>query len=107
MERNGTKFLGKILDQFLIRISEIQEYKEGVTFKGGVFFLLHKINWNHIKTKKASSCEDALGGTSEIRTSDTWIFSPLLYQLSYGTSVVLRCKDTTFFNTSNKKIYFF
>ena len=60
-----------------------------------------------LKTKKASSCEDALGGTSEIRTSDTWIFSPLLYQLSYGTSVVLRCKDTTFFNTSNKKIIFF
>ena len=26
-------------------------------------------------------------GTSWIRTSDTWIFSPLLYQLSYGTSI--------------------
>ena len=58
--------------------------------------------------KKEPTFQSALcGGTSEIRTSDTWIFSPLLYQLSYGTSVVLQCKDTTFFNTANKKIYFF
>ena len=27
------------------------------------------------------------GGTDGNRTSDTRIFSPLLYQLSYGTSV--------------------
>ena len=29
----------------------------------------------------------SLGGTDGNRTSDTRIFSPLLYQLSYGTSV--------------------
>ena len=29
-----------------------------------------------------------LGGTDGNRTSDTRIFSPLLYQLSYGTSVL-------------------
>ena len=41
------------------------------------------------------------GGTDGNRTSDTRIFSPLLYQLSYGTSV-LRCKITTFFVCGNK-----
>ena len=50
-----------------------------------------------------------LGGTDGNRTSDTRIFSPLLYQLSYGTSVLtplesfdLRCKITTFFVCGNK-----
>ena len=46
-----------------------------------------------------------LGGTDGNRTSDTRIFSPLLYQLSYGTSVEsfdLRCKITTFFVCGNK-----
>ncbi len=37
-------------------------------------------------------------GTTRNRTGDTRIFSPLLYQLSYGT-IVLRCKD--------RKIYLF
>ncbi len=37
-------------------------------------------------------------GTSWNRTSDTRIFSPLLYQLSYGTVVPrLRCKDRATF----------
>ncbi len=31
-------------------------------------------------------------GTNRNRTGDTRIFSPLLYQLSYGTLFVLRCK---------------
>ncbi len=41
-------------------------------------------------------------GTDGNRTSDTRIFSPLLYQLSYGTSV---CdgKSTTFFLIHKKK----
>ena len=42
------------------------------------------------------------GGTDGNRTSDTRIFSPLLYQLSYGTSVSGR-KITTFFVFGNKK----
>src|SRR5690606_4557732 len=43
------------------------------------------------------------GGASWIRTSDTRIFSPLLYQLSYGTVFYalnypsLRCKCSFFF----------
>ena len=37
-----------------------------------------------------------LGGTDGNRTSDTRIFSPLLYQLSYGTSV-LRLQKYDFF----------
>ena len=50
------------------------------------------------------------GGTDGNRTSDTRIFSPLLYQLSYGTSVltslnlsVCGCKNTTFFSIGKKK----
>ena len=34
-------------------------------------------------------------GTTRNRTGDTRIFSPLLYQLSYGT--ICGCKDTLFF----------
>ena len=33
-----------------------------------------------------------LGGTTRNRTGDTRIFSPLLYQLSYGTIVNISCK---------------
>ena len=36
-------------------------------------------------------------GANGNRTSDTRIFSPLLYQLSYGTICVLRCKVTKLF----------
>ncbi len=43
-----------------------------------------------------------MGGTDGNRTSDTRIFSPLLYQLSYGTSVC-GCKNTTFFSIGKKK----
>jgi hypothetical protein len=32
-------------------------------------------------------------GTTWNRTRDTWIFSPLLYQLSYGTLLVLLLKE--------------
>ena len=47
-------------------------------------------------------------GTDGNRTSDTRIFSPLLYQLSYGTSVSLilsecGCKNTTKFLIDKKK----
>ncbi len=35
-------------------------------------------------------------GDGQNRTADTWIFNPLLYQLSYITSVFVRsgCKDS-------------
>jgi hypothetical protein len=42
--------------------------------------------WYSIHKKKTFSLKKAfLGGASWNRTSDTRIFSPLLYQLSYGT----------------------
>ena len=39
------------------------------------------------------------GGATRNRTGDTRIFSPLLYQLSYGTFFVLRCKGMKTFLT--------
>ncbi len=30
------------------------------------------------------------GGAGRNRTADTWIFNPLLYQLSYGATVVVK-----------------
>ena len=41
-------------------------------------------------------------GTDGNRTSDTRIFSPLLYQLSYGTSFC-GCKNTTKIRIGKKK----
>ena len=38
------------------------------------------------KTKQADLSPPVDGGTTWIRTRDTWIFNPLLYHLSYGTS---------------------
>ena len=40
------------------------------------------------KKRDAKHCVSTEGGTDGNRTSDTRIFSPLLYQLSYGTSVL-------------------
>ena len=37
-----------------------------------------------------------LSGAGKNRTADTWIFSPLLYHLSYST-IVWECKDSIFF----------
>ena len=36
------------------------------------------------------------GGAGKNRTADTWIFSPLLYHLSYST-IVWECKGKSFF----------
>ncbi len=44
------------------------------------------------------------GGTDGNRTSDTRIFSPLLYQLSYGTSVLWLQKYDIFLNWQEKNI---
>ena len=44
-------------------------------------FMLHKS-----ATKKPLGCGFLKCGTTGIRTWDTRIFNPLLYQLSYGTS---------------------
>ena len=42
--------------------------------------------------------EKLFGGATRNRTGDTRIFSPLLYQLSYGTVVLFNgCKDMNLF----------
>ena len=48
-------------------------------------------------------------GTTRIRTGDTRIFSPMLYQLSYGTNVLLNCecKGTSFSRISKIFPHFF
>ena len=49
-----------------------------------------------------SKIEKLFGGATRNRTGDTRIFSPLLYQLSYGTVVLFNgCKDTDFFLICN------
>ena len=50
-----------------------------------------------------SKSESFFGGATRNRTGDTRIFSPLLYQLSYGTVVLFNgCKDTDFFESCNR-----
>ena len=45
-----------------------------------------------------SKIEKFFGGATRNRTGDTRIFSPLLYQLSYGTVVLFNgCKDMNLF----------
>ena len=39
-----------------------------------------------------SKIEKLFGGATRNRTGDTRIFSPLLYQLSYGTIILLVCE---------------
>ena len=46
-------------------------------------------------TRRQGIC---LSGATRNRTGDTRIFSPLLYQLSYGTIAFLRCKGRAIFS---------
>ncbi len=50
--------------------------------------------------KKTSRIYKGGGGANGIRTSDTRIFSPMLYQLSYGT---FYCSFTEFLNSLAKR----
>ncbi len=54
-----------------------------------------KINNNWLYKKSSIFIEDFFCGASWIRTSDTRIFSPLLYQLSYGTFKFLFLQSVT------------
>ena len=47
-----------------------------------------KARLHKLKNKKPSHCEGFLSATGWNRTNDTWIFSPLLYQLSYSGEVI-------------------
>ena len=53
--------------------------------------------------KKRDALASLKSGTDGNRTSDTRIFSPLLYQLSYGTSL-LRLQKYDFFHLQQQKI---
>ena len=46
-----------------------------------------------------SKIEKLFGGATRNRTGDTRIFSPLLYQLSYGTLLLCECKGIANFIT--------
>ena len=54
-----------------------------------------------------SKIEKLFGGATRNRTGDTRIFSPLLYQLSYGTLLDCGCKGSETFGickaSGNKK----
>ena len=54
-----------------------------------------------------SKSESFFGGATRNRTGDTRIFSPLLYQLSYGTLLDCGCKGSETFGickaSGNKK----
>ncbi len=56
-----------------------------------------KIKFHIAEKRKLIFINFLLCGATRNRTGDTRIFSPLLYQLSYGTSVVLRCKGSNYF----------
>ena len=56
--------------------------------------------FRHKKIKKESHFSATLwfsSGATGNRTRDTRIFSPLLYQLSYGTVVEWECKSKSYF----------
>ena len=77
----------------------------------GVLFSFRLV-WTDTKKRDAMIASLQGGGTDGNRTSDTRIFSPLLYQLSYGTSVC-GCKNTTkirigkIFSSKNENFLFF
>ena len=51
--------------------------------------------------------EEFFCGATRNRTGDTRIFSPLLYQLSYGTLVrFCECKSTIYFGTDKRMMRF-
>ena len=48
-----------------------------------------------------------LSGATRNRTGDTRIFSPLLYQLSYGTFIIAGANILLLFGTANYKNVFY
>ena len=64
-------------------------------------------------TKRAASCEnrpdERRSGTTRNRTGDTRIFSPLLYQLSYGTIIICNVFEACMlvFSIAMQRQYFY
>ena len=68
-----------------------------------------KILSNSIFREQKKPCKTTRlfsGGASWNRTSDTRIFSPLLYQLSYGTLTAIKNCQHNFYRATNVKIKF-
>jgi hypothetical protein len=59
------------------------------------------------ETKKAANCSFFCCGTTRNRTGDTRIFSPLLYQLSYGTAYFDDAKVQEVFGFQKYSINYF
>ena len=53
--------------------------------------------------KRHISVSPFLSGATRNRTGDTRIFSPLLYQLSYGTSLISGAKVELIFESAKRK----
>ena len=73
--------------------------------------LCKHVHYTHKKRENNNTSFSLLCGATRNRTGDTRIFSPLLYQLSYGTFFKfalryilsypqLRCKDSDLFPTA-------
>ena len=58
-----------------------------------------------VRNKKSHPNEDGLGGAEWIRTTDSRIFSPMLYQLSYSTKFSVG-KSRYFFEKAKFKLKF-
>ena len=61
------------------------------------FSVLCSTNWAMAPCVSEGGECVSLGGATRNRTGDTRIFSPLLYQLSYGTFLNCECKGRHFF----------
>ena len=65
---------------------------------------LHICSKCYKQKRDAKHCVSTRCGTDGNRTSDTRIFSPLLYQLSYGTSRFVAAKIRHFSQLTRKKL---
>ena len=80
---------------------KISKFSETEIFFNYLIFGAKMLNIRKNAIKKGG-ISTALCGTDGNRTSDTRIFSPLLYQLSYGTSVLWRQKYDIFHKWQEK-----
>ena len=71
---------------------------KGLDYSVSPFFGLAclQVNWLEQKKRLTLNVSPFWSGVGKNRTADTWIFSPLLYHLSYDTVSVWDCKDRHF-----------
>ena len=77
-------------------------------FRHAQSFALPTELWHQYKQKKSHSIKSnsSESGTTRNRTGDTRIFSPLLYQLSYGTILTSNIKLDVSFAGAKVALYF-